>query len=128
MLAKIKNTAYVIFRVLLGILFVFGGYAHFTKTEFYLNAMPSYIPFHEFIVYSSGVIEILLGLLLMIPKTSQKAAIGIIILLIAIFPANINMYLNHQDFEGMSETSLLIRLPIQLVLIAWAYVYARKRI
>ena len=64
----------------------------------------------------------------MIPKTSQKAAIGIIILLIAIFPANINMYLNHQDFEGMSETSLLIRLPIQLVLIAWAYVYARKRI
>ncbi|PHR69903.1 MAG: DoxX family protein [Arcobacter sp.] len=128
MLAKIKNIAYLVFRVLLGVLFLFGGYAHFTKTEFYLNAMPSYLPLHEIVVYGSGVIEMLLGLLIIIPKTSQKAAFSIILLLIAIFPVNINMYLNHQDFEGMSETFLLIRLPIQLVLIAWAYVYTKKRI
>ena len=128
MLAKIKNIAYLVFRVLLGVLFLFGGYAHFTKTEFYLNAMPSYLPLHEIVVYGSGVIEMLLGLLIIIPKTSQKAAFSIILLLIATFPVNINMYLNHQDFEGMSETFLLIRLPIQLVLIAWAYVYTKKRI
>jgi len=41
---------------------VFGGVAHFTKTEFYLKAMPEYLPLHEIIVYASGVLEIVLGL------------------------------------------------------------------
>ncbi|MGB6329063.1 MAG: MauE/DoxX family redox-associated membrane protein [Halarcobacter sp.] len=121
-----KKVLYIVFKYLLGILLVFGGVAHFTKTEFYLKAMPSYLPFHEFIVYASGVLEVVLGVLLVISKTTRKAAIGIIILFIAIFPANINMYLNHTDFPEMSETALLIRLPIQLILIAWAYIYARK--
>jgi len=66
--------------------------------------------------------------LLVIYKTTRKAAIGIILLFIAIFPANINMYLNHTDFPDMSETALLVRLPIQLILIAWAYIYTRKTI
>lgn len=121
-----KKVLYIVFKYLLGILLVFGGVAHFTKTEFYLKAIPSYLPFHEFIVYASGVLEVVLGVLLVISKTTRKAAIGIIILFIAIFPANINMYLNHTDFPEMSETALLIRLPIQLILIAWAYIYARK--
>lgn len=121
-----KKVLYIVFKYLLGILLVFGGVAHFTKTEFYLKAIPSYLPFHEFIVYASGVLEVVLGVLLVISKTTRKAAIGIIILFIAIFPANINMYLNHTDFPEMSETALLIRLPIQLILIVWAYIYARK--
>lgn len=99
---------------------------HFVNTEFYLKAMPSFLPFHELIVYASGVVEIMLGILLVISKTTRKAAVGIIVLFIAIFPANINMYLNHADFPDMSETALLIRLPIQLFLIAWAYVYTKK--
>ncbi|QDF29651.1 DoxX family protein [Halarcobacter anaerophilus] len=123
-----KKLLYIVFKYLLGILLVFGGIAHFTKTEFYLKAMPSYLPFHEFIVYASGVLEIVLGVLLVIYKTTRKAAIGIILLFIAIFPANINMYLNHTDFPDMSETALLVRLPIQLILIAWAYIYTRKTI
>lgn len=125
---KIKNILYVIFKYLLGILLFFGGMAHFSKTEFYLKAMPSYLPFHELLVYASGVLEIVLAILLLIPKTSKNAAIGIVLLFIAIFPANINMYLNHADFPDMSETALLVRLPIQLVLIAWAYMYTRKKV
>lgn len=122
-----KKILYIVFKYLLGLLLIIGGIAHFTTTEFYLNAMPDYLPFHEIIVYASGVLEIVLGVLLLISKTSRKAALGIILLLIAIFPANVNMYLNHTDFPDMSETSLLIRLPIQLVLIAWAYIYTRKK-
>ena len=121
-----KKILYIVFKYLLGLLFIMGGIAHFTKVEFYLKAMPSYLPFHEIIVYTSGVFEIVLGLLLIINKTTRKAAFGIILLLIAVFPANVNMYLNHADFPDMSETSLLIRLPIQLVLIAWAYIYTKK--
>jgi len=122
-----KKILYIAFKYLLGILFVLGGIAHFTKTEFYLKAMPNYFPFHEFFVYASGVLEIILGVLLLINKTTRKAAIGIIILLITVFPANINMYLNSVDFPGMTETELLIRLPIQLIIIAWAYVYTIKK-
>jgi len=122
-----KKIIYEVFKYLLGLLLIIGGIAHFTMTGFYVNTLPDYLPFHEMIVYISGVVEILLGVLLVIPKTTKKAAVGIIILFIAIFPANVNMYLNHENFPDMSETSLLIRLPIQLVLIAWAYIYARKR-
>ncbi|MGB3750138.1 MAG: MauE/DoxX family redox-associated membrane protein [Arcobacteraceae bacterium] len=122
-----KRIVYNVFKYLLGILFVLGGIAHFTKTEFYVKAMPDYLPFHEFIVYASGVLEVVLGVLLLIKKTTRKAAIGIIILLIAVFPANINMYLNYVDFPGMTETEFLIRLPIQLIIIAWAYIYATKK-
>jgi uncharacterized membrane protein len=122
-----KKTLYVVFKYLLGLLLVVGGIAHFTTTAFYLNAMPSYLPFHEIIVYGSGILEILLGVLLVISKTSRKAAMGIILLFIAIFPANVNMYINSADFPDMSEDALLIRLPIQLVLIAWAYIYTIKK-
>ncbi|MFT5874973.1 MAG: putative membrane protein [Clostridium sp.] len=122
-----KKILYIGSKFLLGFLLVFAGIAHFTTTEFYLKAMPSYLPFHEIIVYASGILEILLGVLLVISKTTRKAALAIIILFIAVFPANINMYLNHTDFPDMSETALLIRLPIQLLLIGWAYIYTRKK-
>lgn len=122
-----KKILYIIFKYLLGILLVVGGIAHFTKTEFYLKAMPSYLPLHEFIVYASGLLEIMLGVLLVFSKTTRKAALGIILLFIAVFPANINMYINHQDFPEMSESTLLFRLPIQLLLIGWAYIYTRKK-
>ncbi|MGA1938836.1 DoxX family protein [Arcobacter sp. YIC-310] len=121
-----KKILYICSRFILGVLLVVAGVAHFMNPEFYLKAMPDYIPFHEFIVYASGVIEILLGILLVISKTSRQAAFAIIALFVAVFPANVNMYLNHEEFADMSETSLLIRLPIQLVLIAWAYIYTRK--
>ena len=88
--------------------------------------MPSFLPYPAALIYISGLIEIALGLLLCYCKTRQKAAFGIIILFISILPANINMYLNHENFPN-SELELLIRLPVQLILIYWAYIYTKKR-
>lgn len=122
-----KRILYIGSKFLLGFLLVIGGVAHFNNTEFYIKAMPSYLPFHEFIVYASGVIEILLGVLLVVSKKSRNVAFAIIALFIAIFPANVNMYINHEDFPEMSEISLLVRLPIQLLLIGWAYIYTRQK-
>lgn len=122
-----KKILYFIFKYLLGILLILGGIAHFTNTGFYLKAMPSYIPFHEAVVYLSGVIEIGLGVLFIAYKYPRKTAFAIVLLFVAIFPANVNMYINHSDFPEMSETALLIRLPIQLILIVWAYIYTRKQ-
>ena len=121
-----KNILYVSFKYLLGLVLVLSGIVHFIKTEFYVQIMPSFLPFSEALVYISGLVEIVLGLLLCYCKTTQKAAFGIIILFIAIFPANINMYFNHERFAN-SELELLLRLPVQFILIYWAYLYTKKR-
>ncbi|MDA1017731.1 MAG: hypothetical protein O3A00_25145 [Planctomycetota bacterium] len=51
--------------------------------------MPSYLPLHSELVYLSGVCEIVLGVLILIPGYSTLAAWGIVTLLIAVFPANL---------------------------------------
>lgn len=106
--------------------FIFAGVTHFTKPSFFLSMMPEYLPYHLELVYISGVVEIILGITLCIPKYSRFAAYGIIGLLIAVFPANLNMYLNAELFPDVSKTALLVRLPIQFFLIYWAYLYTKK--
>ncbi|MGK0290413.1 MAG: putative membrane protein [bacterium] len=118
-----KDKIKMVLRVLLGALFILGGIAHFTKTQVYLNIMPSYIPWHLAMVYISGVIEIILGIAVMIPQFKKLAGYGLIGLLIAIFPANINMAINNISFGDAPASPAFLwgRLPIQLLLIVWAY-------
>ena len=106
-----------IFKFLLSIMFITGGINHFVSTEFYTAMMPAYLPAHELLIYLSGVLEIVFGVGLLISKFQERSAWGIIALLIAVFPANINMYLNADQFPDVTETALLIRLPIQGILI-----------
>lgn len=122
-----KNYLFILLKIVFSLLFIFGGVAHFTKTDFYLAMMPNYLPFHQELIYVSGVVEFILGVLLLFPKYTRFAGFGLVILLLAVFPANINMYLNADKFSDMSEMALLIRLPIQLVLLFWASVYTKKR-
>ena len=86
-----------------------------------MRIMPPFVPWPLFFVYMSGVFEIVLGIMLLMPKTSCFAARGLIILLIGVFPANIYMAMNPQIFSEFSITGLYIRLLIQFVLIGWAY-------
>lgn len=103
--------------------FVLAGFNHFINTAFYVKIMPPYLPWHLPFVYLSGFLEIVLGLLLLLPKFVRIAGWGLIALLIAIFPANIHMAVNHQLYPEYSSTVLWLRLPLQIVLIAWAYWY-----
>jgi uncharacterized membrane protein len=108
--------------------FVVAGVAHFTSTGFFLKIMPPYIPFHRAVVLISGAIEIALGVLLLIPRTSRLAAWGLVALLVAVFPANIHAYLHRDQFPPFPYSDLLhlLRLPFQGVLIAWAYSYTGR--
>jgi uncharacterized membrane protein len=108
--------------------FVVAGVAHFTSTGFFLKIMPPYIPFHREVVLISGAIEIALGVLLLIPRTSRLAAWGLVALLVAVFPANIHAYLHRDQFPPFPFSDLLhlLRLPFQGVLIAWAYSYTSR--
>jgi uncharacterized membrane protein len=117
---------------LMGFFYIIAGTLHFIIPDSYVKMMPSYIPYHLELVYLSGLFEILLGIFILIPKYSKYAAWGIILLLIAVFPANINMAINHiipSFMENLSykmqQIILWIRLPMQGVLILWAYWYTK---
>jgi uncharacterized membrane protein len=107
--------------------FLVAGVTHFTSTGFFLKIMPPYLPFHREIVLLSGAIEIALGILLLIPKTSRLAAWGLVALLIAVFPANIHAYQHQELFSPFPYSSALhfLRLPFQGVLLLCAYAYTR---
>jgi uncharacterized membrane protein len=69
----------------------------------------------------SGAVEIVLGVLLLVPRHTVTAAWGLILLLIAVFPANVQMALHPETFPEFGPAALWLRLPLQGVLIAWAW-------
>lgn len=114
----------IVSRLLLAVFMVGAGVMHFVNPDFYLKIMPTYIPFHLELVYVSGVCETALGALLLVPRFTRLAAWGIIALLIAVFPANVHVFLN-QDLIPASPILHLLRLPLQAVFILWAYWHTR---
>lgn len=113
--------------VLMIILYLAAGINHFIRPGFYLAIMPAWIPFHAEMVFISGVAEVVLALLLIFPATRKPAAWGIILLLIAVFPANVQMMINYIK-EGNPNTWIsVVRLPLQILLVMWAYVYAGRK-
>jgi len=113
-------------KCLMGGLLILVGVRHFTHPGFFVKIVPPYLPWPLGLVYLSGVAEVGLGLMLLIPRWSHLAAWGIIALLIAVFPANVHMAMHAELYPDMSQTALLIRLPIQGVLIAWAYWFTQS--
>jgi len=112
-------------KFLLAIFMIGAGTMHFVNPGFYLKIMPQYLSLHRELVYLSGVCEIVLGLLLFVPRFSRLAAWGIIALLIAVFPANIYVY-QHQAVLTAPPILHLLRLPLQGVIILWAYWHTKS--
>ncbi|HEY0427819.1 MAG TPA: DoxX family membrane protein [Pyrinomonadaceae bacterium] len=115
-----------IFRWLLAIGFVAAGINHFINPNFYRRMMPPVLPWHLFLIYLSGALEIFFGGLLLIPRFTRFAAYGLIALLIAVFPANIYMAQNAALFPEFSPLVLYVRLPFQFVLMVWAFWLTRE--
>lgn len=107
-------------------MFIAAGVNHFVRPDFYVRIMPPYLPWHIELVYLSGLAEIALGAALLIPRLTTAAAWGLIALLVAVFPANVHMAMNADQFAEYSPLMLWVRLPVQFVLIAWAYRIARR--
>ena len=113
-----------IHRYIIAILFIITGLLHFIRPQVFVNIMPDVVPYHLAMVYISGVAEIAGAIGILIPQFRTPAAWGLIALLVAVFPANINMAV-----EGVQKTGLtswysiltLLRLPLQFVLIYWVY-------
>lgn len=111
---------------LMGFAYIAAGVMHFVRPEFYLPMMPHYLPWHLELVYLSGLAEILLGIGVLIPATRVLAAWGIILLLIAVFPANIHIALYDVPLGSATEGAGIwnwVRLPFQFVFLVWAWWY-----
>ena len=107
--------------------YVVAGVMHFARPEFYLPMMPPYLPWHGPLVFLSGVAEVGLGVAVLIPALRPWAAWGIILLLVAVFPANIHIALNNVPVFGAAAGAGIwnwVRLPLQGVLALWAWWYA----
>lgn len=103
--------------------FCFAGISHFTNPDFFVAIMPPYLPSPLALVHVSGVFEILGGLGVLLPKTRRVAGYGLLALLVAVYPANIHMALNPDQFPDISPAALYARLPMQFVFAAavwWA--------
>lgn len=115
------------------LLYVAAGVNHFWNPSMYRKIMPPYLPYPMPLVYISGLSEIVLGLLLIPVTTRPTAAWLIIALLVAIFPANIQMSLNYwKPSKRYPERNhhpyfwlTILRLPLQFVLIAWAWSFTK---
>ena len=123
-----RGARFVVFRSLFALFFVVAGIAHFVSPDAYIRIVPPYLPRPGLLVLISGIAEIAGGIGILVPSTRRMAAFGLVVLLIAVFPANIYMAVAHVPFAGLAGKSWVqwLRLPLQAPLIWWAWQYARK--
>jgi uncharacterized membrane protein len=109
-------------RLFLGIFFIGAGILHFAISPVYIKIMPPYLPFPAELVYISGVFEILGGIGILIPMVQTWAGYGLVALMVAVFPANINMVVSYDQIGLDIPIYLLwLRLPLQGLLIWWIW-------
>ena len=110
-----------------GPFFIFAGVMHFVIPRTYEAIVPDWLPAHRALVYASGAAEIAGGAATMHPRTRRLASLWSVATLVAVFPANLHMWLNAERYKVPGgRTALLLRLPVQALFIAWALAAGRR--
>lgn len=107
----------------MAIMYIFAGIMHFIKPKAYLRVMPRFLPAHKALVFWSGVAEILLGIALFFEETRNLAIIGVVLMLVVFLLVHFNMLSGEKEAAGVPRWILILRIPIQFVLIWWAFYY-----
>ncbi len=121
MISKIKTISIVI----MSLFYIVAGINHFINPDWFVRIVPPILPFKAVLVYVSGVFEIVLGSLLIFPKTRFIAGWGLILLLLAVYPANIYVALSNGKAMNITPMMAWGRLPFQFVFIGLAYWHSR---
>jgi uncharacterized membrane protein len=108
---------------LMAAIYIFAGIMHFVKPKIYLRIMPDYLPNHKLLVFLSGLAEILLGIALCFDETRTLAVYNIIVMLAVFLLVHFYMLSTEKAGAGIPKWILILRLPLQLALMAWAYYY-----
>ncbi len=116
-------------QYLLAVFFVSAGVLHFVFPHKYLAIMPPWLPWHAALVAISGVCEIAGGIGVLPAMTRRLAGAGLIALCVAVLPANVQMLLNAHAAGAATwwQVALVVRLPLQLLLIWWIWRASRPR-
>ncbi len=111
-----------ILALIYGIPFILIGIEHFREPQKFVDIVPKYMPFALFLVYLTGVMEIVGGLGIIYPETRELTGRLMVLFLIAIYPANLNMWMNDIPYNGTRLTTQghLFRLSVQILLIIGA--------
>ena len=112
--------------IIMSVFYISVGLSHFTDPNWFLQIVPPYLPFKLELVYISGFFEILFGGMLLFKKTRFLAGWGLILLLLAVYPANI--YLAQTNGAAMNTTPLVAwgRLPVQFIFVWIAYWHSKR--
>ena len=110
--------------IIYGSWFIYIGIQHFLDPDWFEPIVPKIIGYPLFWVYISGVFEIMLGILIIIPSSRRIASVGFIVFLVIVYWANINMWINDIEIgeNKLSQQGHVIRAIIQIILItvvAW---------
>lgn len=108
---------------LMVVMYAFAGIMHFIKPKAYLKVMPDFMPRPRLLVYWSGIAEILLAGALLIPTLKNWAIIGIVAMLLVFMIVHVNMLRGGKHAAGVPMWILILRIPVQAVLVWWALQY-----
>ena len=116
-------------RVAFGVAFIAAGILHFVYPAYYQAIVPPYLPAPAALVAVSGVAEIAGGVGFLVRRWRRAAGWGLIALMVAVFPANVEMLRQAREHHasGLAQAALWLRLPLQGVLIWWAWRLSRPR-
>jgi uncharacterized membrane protein len=116
----------------MGALYVLAGVLHFVAPKTFARAVPPEFPRPVALVYLSGIAEVILGIGVTIRATRRQSAWGLVALLVAVFPANVHLATSDvatdavpEWAEGVTRLAVWARLPLQAVLVLWAWWYTR---
>lgn len=110
-------------QYLMGVLYVIAGMNHFRKPKVYERIIPPYIPGHSTVVMLSGIAEMILGFMVMNKNSQETAGWGILIMLLLFLPIHIYMLQSESASMKLPKWLLILRLPLQFVLMYWAFLY-----
>jgi uncharacterized membrane protein len=126
---RIAPAVRLVALLVLGFFFIVAGTNHFVHPGTYVRIVPPWLPAHALLVQISGVCEILGGVGVLIPKTRRWSGVGLIALLVAVFPANVQMAQHPELYRDIAApAALYARLPLQFALIAWVWWTCLSRI
>lgn len=104
-------------------IYIMAGILHFLKPKIYLRIMPRYLPNHKLLVALSGVAEIVLGITLLFESTRAFSVYSIIAMLLVFLLVHFYMLSGEKQSAGFPKWLLILRLPLQFILMTWAYWY-----
>lgn len=110
---------------LMAVIYIIAGIMHFIKPKVYLRIMPRYLPAHKLLVLLSGLTEIILGIGLLFPQTKDLSIYGLMLMLTIFFLVHFYMLSSKKAGAGIPYWLLIARIPLQFVLIWWAWFYLR---